>query len=294
MSENNFDAIVLWLDMLGYKNWLINKTNLKEALKELESSLSVAFKDLSDSGASFGDIKDIETILISDTIICYTRSTNLDSILGLILFYHFLAIRLGKIGLPVRGCLAKGSLLVREKVPTILLGDAIVKCASTEPQLNAFVVAVHSSMVEYINSIECNEEVKEFVAYFPRRMISTKNGDTEMHVVAWCVPWLADSILEFYKLLIDRLRDGDASVNDELRAFIPKFINSDNMIGTLIQEFGEDFEDDGFKEEYNRVMDFERITEMWQSAQKHACLMMKAHSGVPINDVLEELEEEER
>lgn len=246
--------------MLGYKNWLLRHSDLEKAEEELLGAIKVGFRELSEV-ADFPDLNSqIESLLISDTIVIWSFKNDPEVLSGIVFLYHFLSCRLCKLGLPLRGALVYGKLRVRSEKPSIVLGNAIVECATIEPKLNAYVVAVHRSIIEYLNQHAITEEQKEIRGFFSDRIINTKEGDRPMPVVAWCMPYVAEMILEAYRLLIDRLRDGDETVFSELDAFLPKLLNSQKMIQTVFSE----------------VDDSERVNELWDVAIDHARSLLEA------------------
>jgi len=247
-------AFVLWLDMLGYKNWLNRQTDLQVAEEKLLDAIKVGFRELSEASDFPNSENEIQSMLISDTIVIWSHKDDPEVVAVLAMLYHFLFCRLNKLGLPVRGALVRGQLRVRTQPPNILLGQAIVECASIEPILNAFVVAVHPSIIDYLNEHAVTLEQKEVQGYFSNQTINTKKGDLQMPVISWGMPYVAESLLSAYKLLIDRVRENDESVFPELSAFLPKLINSKAMIETTFDE----------------MEDSERVRDLWSAAIEHA------------------------
>jgi len=228
------------------------------AQTQLLEALKVGFKETSNKGDF--PVDDIDSLLISDTIIIWSFKEDPEIIPMFVFIYHFLSCRLAKLGLPLRGTLSRGSLLVRKEVPHIIVGSAILDCASIEPNLNAFVVAVHRSVIEYLNDCEQTKETLEIQGFFSNQEISMKKEMITMPVIGYHMPYVAETILLSYKLLIDRLRTKDDLVFPELKAFIPKFLNTANMIDTLMVG----------------VDDRERVVELWKVAIDHAQNMLKA------------------
>jgi len=129
----------LWLDMLGYKDWLSRQDNLEYAEDVLVNEIRFAFskyKDLTDENdcdnylihgknvfapipdepnATFFDDYDITSVLISDTIIVWTRKLTFSGFVALVKVYQLLAYRLSCRGLPLRGALSYGSIRYRNK-----------------------------------------------------------------------------------------------------------------------------------------------------------------------------------
>jgi len=255
-------AFVLWLDMLGYKNWLLKQSDLVVAESKLLEAIKVGFQELAAASDFPAADNEIQSLLISDTIVIWSHKNDPNVIAVLAILYHFLFCRLSKLGLPVRGALVRGSLRVRIEPPSILLGEAVVECATIEPKLNAFVVAVHSSIIEFLNEHAVTSEEREVQGFFSNQDINTKNGNIQMPVISWGMPFVAESLLGSYKLLIDRLRSKDDSVFPELDAFLPKLINSKDMIETT----------------FEGMDDCKRVRDLWSVALDHAAELLEART----------------
>jgi hypothetical protein len=231
----NNDALVLWLDMLGYKIWLSRQTNLEQAESALKNALKVAFRRLGDLRQEEPEYFDIESILISDTIILWSYRLDPKTFTTLTTLYHILHCELTTLGLPLRGAISKGTLRVSPDFPYTIVGSAIVSCALLEPQIKAFAVAVDDSVMEFVRTFS-DDEAAKYVVHLSTLNIHDKDQKQEYVVLKWFSSLIPYSLLKHLNNLHESANKGDLRAFDDLYFFCPKLLNSKDMISSVILE----------------------------------------------------------
>ncbi len=226
------DALVLWLDMLGYKNWLASQTDLGQAERALEEALSIAFSQVSGRYPGNGKQFGIESLLISDTIILWSHKLDSFTFTTLTVLYHVLHCEMAEFGMSLRGALAIGSLRVRPQPPHILLGSAIVLCATLEPRLDAFVVGVDHSVMQFIRALPESEQPPYTIHLMT---CAALKGDPprEVVVLKWGFAAMGHVLVRQFRSLLQRADESKSAVNS-LRAFLPKFRHSEQMLDAVL------------------------------------------------------------
>lgn len=254
------DAFVLWLDMLGYKRWLQRQNDLETAEKTLLNALSITFQGLRGGSSPLPDFQ-IRSMLISDTIVFWSYKIDFETLLSLGVLYHILCTELAHIGLTLRGALAKGSLRVRDQDPRIILGDSIIRCATLERQLDAFVVALDDSIIQFILQAPDSTKDKEaYVGSLFKTRIVTKNGGDIMIVLKWMIATVPDGIVRVYRRLKELKEAGDTNAVDELKLFATKFLNSEQMFATIMKDEFYEMVSDRWRATVKEVRDCEPKT----------------------------------
>lgn len=231
----NNDALVLWLDMLGYKIWLYRQADLEHAEASLKNALKFAFKRLSDLRQEEPEFCDFESILISDTIILWSYRLDPETFTTLLTLYHILHCELTALGLPLRGAISKGTLRVSPDFPYTIVGSSIVKCALLEPKIKAFAVAVDDSVMEYVRSFPDSDAAK-YVVHLSTLRTDDRDQEKGYVVLKWFSSLIPFSLLKHLKLLEEKANKGDLTAFDDLFHFCPKLLNSKDMISSVILE----------------------------------------------------------
>lgn len=116
---------LLWLDMLGFKNWLERNDDNSNAIDRLEGALNYAFK------LESGICSDFQSIQLSDTIIITTPGDSLEEFCKLSVISSFLMAALLEVDLPIRGVVSHGNSICRLSTNRISLpGNSIVEAAT--------------------------------------------------------------------------------------------------------------------------------------------------------------------
>lgn len=231
----NNDALVLWLDMLGYKIWLYRQTDLEHAEASLKNALKFAFKRLSDLRQEEPEYFDIESILISDTIILWSYRLDPQTFTTLLTLYNLLHCELTALGLPLRGAISKGTLRVSPDFPYTIVGSSIVRCALLEPKIKAFAVAVDDSIMEYVRSFP-DADATKYVVHLSTLRTHDKDQKQEYVVLKWFSSLIPFSLLKHLKILERNANQGNLKAFDDLLKFCPKLLNSKDMISSVILE----------------------------------------------------------
>lgn len=231
-DQNKDCALVLWIEMLGYRSWLQRQTDLASAEAQLLKAVEVMFE--STEAKEFRlQLLGLRVTLISDTIIIWSHRWHFHTWVGMHIAYQVLATKLAFMGLPVRGALAYGSFRLREKNPRILLGEAIVFCAGLERTIKAFVVVVDDSVVHAIAAMRDEQEKMLFRNALSIATVPTSDGDKRLFVMNWMLPTVPHALHVMYRGLVRDFEAGERAAVLDLMNFIPKFLNSRHMIQTL-------------------------------------------------------------
>ena len=277
-------ATVLWMDLLGYKSWLLAQHSLSTSASQLEEALCIAFETLATRYDSIL-IGGIKTHLISDTIIAYVEGKPSEAIKPLTLLYQLLAARLHALGLGIRGALAYGPIFIGESHPHLVLGSTIVKCAELEKEIDAFAVVIDVSFIEGLLKLCDQSELDEAIPYMPEIVISMKSGSANNRVIPYFIPQVAECMVVNYQSLIDAMRQEKPNSAQNLRAFIKKFIGSKHMIDTLIDDPA--FFNGEISSNKKALLDsLERVKSTWPMAIQHAELMLSVHGGESVDSAM--------
>lgn len=255
------EAFLLWLDMLGYKGWLDRQTDLAAAEAELRYALGVAFQKLTTRYRGDPDRFGIDSLLISDTIMIWSFKSDYDTFLALTILYHVLHCDLCELGLPVRGALARGTLSVRREVPSIILGNAISRCASLEPRLDAYVIGVDHSVIQFFRGLPEREQMG-YACMMTECEALKGPPPNEVVVLSWAIAAVPHMLIQHFRKLVAAAESKDASAVGALRAFTSKFVKSDKMIDSVFPN-----------DEY-----LPRVKEEWDAAQADARQLLKSES----------------
>lgn len=195
--DNN--SFVLFLDILGFKDFILNNDK-----KLIEQKIKVEFMDTINAGLSLmyrkegkltltqnNGLVDFEQskfniYIMSDSIIIWTNDTEKETFDDLCKFAtnHLFCMFIS--GIPLRGGIAKGEVIVVEKSlngikQTSIVGSGIVKAYEVESIQNWMGIGIDSQ----ITCEETNDVIKTTVPM--------KNGTKDMYVLDWS-QWIMETI----------------------------------------------------------------------------------------------------
>lgn len=180
-------------------------------------------------------MSDIEAKIVGQNIICWIPANDLERINALWILYHFLSIRLAKIGLTLRGSLTIGGFRIAEEAPNIIFGPAAAQALQLIPTIQQMYVVIQSSIIEKTNAVSETSDI--FDGVFVNRVVHTTEGQLTLVIFTWAPPTVASEVESAYRRLVGWVREKDKSLlTDEIQQFLRFFSHSDLMIETCMKD----------------------------------------------------------
>lgn len=231
---------LLWVDFLGFKDWMLRQKDLSKSMLELEKSVAFALDlpEVNPLGNYFN------SHLISDTLVISTKGNSIPELCALCAINSHLMKALLAIGLPLRGVIVYESFVSKvDTKKTILLGQGIVKAASIEPLVNFYGVFLDDSCVERFEELgdtlnaehqfeECSALKFKLSEYFDFKEVSFKNGCHKVPVAKWLLPEIPTLLISYNRLIAERVKKKEISYI-VLKSHIVKLKNSLDMFDTI-------------------------------------------------------------
>jgi len=235
---NNKKKLILWMDTLGFKDWILKEKSSEKGVEFLESAINSGFKLKPEYKKRY------QTYVISDTLIIASSNHDLSDHCFLSMISSYLMKSFLSIGLPLRGAISYGECIIKpSKNRLMVLGEGIVEAATNESLVDCFcIVQSLSCMKDYSEQVQekgskFKVEGKKYDVnmFFGGQAIKIK-GRKEPIQVGVC-KWIHQEILfQLAKTLqshLERINAGEISL-DTLKAFYRKFANSKPMIDTVL------------------------------------------------------------
>lgn len=239
-KEKDEKSWLLWIDFLGFKDWMLKQDNLEQALDELDMAIDFCFN--LEKVKPFSD--NFKCHLISDTLVIGSKNGGMPELCALSAITSTLMTKVLPLGLTLRGVIVYEEYTSKVSIKrTILAGKAIARAATIEPLVDFYGCILDETCINFFDEMindfneeytlgKCGDLKFKFSEYFTFKEVATKSGAHNTFVANWLWPEIPALLLKYHNNMVDRVKRKDIDIY-ALKSHTVKLKNSIDMQDTV-------------------------------------------------------------
>lgn len=202
------NVYVAFLDILGFKDLVERNTH-----EELEIIYAQFFNSVKENDELFEALSKIlqghkginttvQSIIISDSIVLWTKDDDINNFNMLVLAVRILIIKSFEIGIPLRGAITRGPLHVSTENSIQIFGKSLTSAYTTESHMELSGCMIEDECMEYVLGICGENEIFNNITSsntIIQYLLPKKHGEVKNHyMINWVSPSPDSYILESF------------------------------------------------------------------------------------------------